>query len=132
MPLVTSDDPDYLAGLDATVAVEQNANSAGPTDLLGAPWEDYEPVAGLEAVPCRICRSVTGGDTRDVDDGVRTQVVQRWTVLFGAAYPIDRRHRLRHVDPGTGLTRYLYLQGPLVNAHMMNHHWTGDAYEFPQ
>lgn len=121
--LRTTDAPDFLAGLNSTVAIEFDVASAGTT--VGAhagPRPNYQPIPGFDAVPCRLVlkkSSPTEGEGRP-------GVITTGRALFGHEVPADRRNRLVYEDPTYGTT-YLYLQGRVRDAHQMGHHWVVDV-----
>jgi hypothetical protein len=106
-PLWACTDPDFLAGLTQTVAVEFNANASGAaTEASGGAPEDWQPVAGLEAVPCRIADR-----TSKVAYAARKPgVVAYLRLLFGRDMVVDLRYRFVHADPCAG-TRYFHVDG---------------------
>jgi hypothetical protein len=52
-------------------------------------------------------------------------------LLRGGVAPPHRRNRLVYLDPSGGVARYGYVQGRVVDAHQMGHHWILDALEYP-
>lgn len=127
MPRTVSDDPDFLTGLIDTVAVYLDANrTGGVRGAEGGVGPDYQPVAGLEAEPCRVVFKKAGnapGDDRQV-------AVARGRVLFGASIELDVNHLLQWSSRDSGRVRYLYVDGASRNAHDMSHHWLVDFIEY--
>lgn len=126
-PLV-SWDPDFLAQLDQRVALEYDANAAGGvTNDGGLRDEDWQPIKGLESVPCHL----TIRQPVNVKVGDRPSAQLTWLLQFGRSMTLDIRNRAVWVDPEDGSTRYGYVQGKLINVHQLNHHWTMTAIENP-
>lgn len=127
MPRTVSDDPDFLAGLIDTVAVYLDANRAGGVrGVQGGVAPNYQPVAGLEAEPCRVVfkkASNAPGDDRQA-------AVARGRVLFGASIELDLNHQLRWVSRDSDRVRLLYIDGASRNAHDQSHHWLADFIEY--
>lgn len=125
-----SDDADFLAGLNSVVAVEKDLNAVGTynTPLSGqAPdWKPSTAYSGLEAEPVRIVFKRASEVPRDDREGATA----RGRVLFGASIDLTTTNRLKWVDPGSGRTRYLYVDGSSRNAHEQNHHWICDFIEY--
>ena len=125
-----SDDADYLAGLNSVVAVERDANATGGyLTELGGQSPDYRPdttFTGLDAEPVRVVFKSAADVPRDDRQGA----VSRGRVLFGASIDLGVNHRLVWADPGSGRTRYLYVDGSSRNAHEMGHHWVADFIEY--
>lgn len=122
-----SHDAAFLSGLNSVAAVEFDRNAAaGPVGEHGGPPPDWQPLAGFEAVPCRIVWKRVAAVPGDARPGM----VRFGRVLFGLAVPADRRHRLTYADAAFG-ERHAYLTGPVVDAHMMGHHWFADIQDRP-
>jgi hypothetical protein len=126
--LRASTDRHFLAGLNSVVAFEYDANYLGTvTDDDGDRIEDWRAIEGFEAVPCRLIIR----RPKDVEIGDRPAATLEWRVLLGREVPADRRNRLVYLDPSGGVARYGYVQGRVVDAHQMGHHWILDALEYP-
>jgi hypothetical protein len=127
MPRTVSDDPDFLTGLIDTVAVESDANQTGGVrSTEGGISPNYQPVAGLEAEPCRVVFKKAAnapGDDRQV-------AVARGRVLFGSSVELDVNNRLVWSSRDSDRVRYLYIDGASRNAHSMSHHWIADFIEY--
>jgi hypothetical protein len=122
VPRVSSD-PDFLAELIHTAAVEFDTNSVGgfAGAHAGKP-ANWQPVAGLEEVACRVCleRAVP------IENGS----VRMGTVLFGGDVMADQRYSLRFATAVFGMLR-LYLTGPVVDVDEMGIVWSADFQDRP-
>jgi hypothetical protein len=125
-PLWVCTDPDFLAGLNAAVALEFNANAVGSTvEASGGAPEDWQPVAGLDAVPCRIVDRTS----KVAYTARKPGVIAYLRLLFGRDMVVDSRYRFRFDDSYAG-TRYLQVEGKSLDAHQMQHHTTVDCLEY--
>lgn len=121
--LVVSDDQDFLDGMIHTAALEYDAAAGGGVvGRRGGTKPDWQPVGGHEALACRIVWKRTDS----TEGAARPGAIRTGRVLFGQSIAADRRHRLVYADPDAGAPAHAYFLGPVRNAHMMNHHWTGD------
>ena len=131
--MLFSEDPDFVSGLIHVVAIEYDANAPGSAGAGGDNAgdgdraEDWQPVHGLEAVACRLIIR----RPKNIELGDRPSTMMEWKCMFGQSLSVDRRNRLVYRDDDDGSLRYGYLQGKVVNAHGMNHHWVASAYENP-
>jgi hypothetical protein len=125
---IVSDDVEFLAELKDLVALEYDANAAGGvTDAAGLRDEDWQLIVGLGSVPCHL----TIRQPVNVKVGDRPSAQLTWLLQFGRSMTLDIRNRVVWLDPEDGSTRYGYVQGKLINAHGLNHHWTMTAIENP-
>lgn len=124
----------FSDGLNSTVQVLIDTGASGaPTtsdeDSEAGPLENYQPVAGLSAVPCRIVQQDWPPPTHMWTK--TDQAATGWhKVLFAGVIQLDERHCLKFVDPALNVTRYLYVMGQAKNAHQMNVFSRADCLEF--
>lgn len=127
MPILESDDQDFIDGMNSVVAVQVDTNASGAdTTPHGGTTRIWQPVAGQQAERCRIVMQ----KGQDPEWDSRPGATIKGRVLFWRGIYLDLNYRLVYVDPGTGLTRSLYPQGACVDEHQLHHHWFVEVLEY--
>lgn len=122
-----SDDVDFLGGLIHRVAVEVDVNAPGlQVDGHAGRAPDWDPLTGLDAVPCLICWK----DSSPYEGDARPGQARTGRVLFGRSLVADRRNRLVYDDPDFGIM-HIYLTGPVRVSTRVAHHWIADVRDRP-
>jgi len=123
-----SDDRDFIGGMIHTVSLWYDARAVGShAGAHPAHPADWQPVTGFDAVACRVVIK----RTVPFDSIGRPGSMRVGRVLFPQEIPADQRNSLVFEAATFGTLR-LYLIGPVVNAHEMDHHWYADFADRPQ